>query len=546
MDGSRFVDQLARALVSGASRRRLLQRLSALPLAGGLALLLADDEESAAKRRAKRHAGDENHKRKGHRRKHGKHHHKHKKHKCTPESPAQTCAGKCGTVQNNCQQSAACGSCACDPPCDACFRCNETTRACEPDSTQRGEACGESGQTCQADGICACDANSCGACDTCQANGRCAAHCGGTGCCDGTTCVAGTTNGACGQRGERCVRCTGSTTCSNGVCTGGGGGCTPTTCSAQGANCGAIPDGCGETLDCGTCTAPQTCGGGGTPNVCGGGGCTSSAECQASGLGDLCCGDACFIGICCGPADCVPFGNNCDDHQCTCGNGPACSGETPDCCDAPTSVCTNTETDEDNCGACGNTCMGDTPVCWDGVCVCGDVCPSGCQFSAVAEAVEAALLGSTISICAGDFVTSVNVFKALTLRGAGADQTILRGPGALRVMEVRDVVLVQNLTITGGNQDIGGGILNRGTLTLGGVVVTGNTANVGGGIENFVAGGSPVLILDNSHVTANMATGRGGGIDKTNGTVTLTNGSTVTNNVPDNCFPPGTIAGCVG
>jgi len=30
-----------------------------------------------------------------------------------------------------------------------------------------------------------------------------------------------------------------------------------------------IADGCGGTLDCGTCTLPQTCGGGGTPNVCG-------------------------------------------------------------------------------------------------------------------------------------------------------------------------------------------------------------------------------------------------------------------------------------
>jgi hypothetical protein len=47
--------------------------------------------------------------------------------------------------------------------------------------------------------------------------------------------------------------------------------CAPTTCAAQGKNCGPIPDGCGATLGCGTCTAPQTCGGGGTENVCGSG-----------------------------------------------------------------------------------------------------------------------------------------------------------------------------------------------------------------------------------------------------------------------------------
>jgi hypothetical protein len=38
-----------------------------------------------------------------------------------------------------------------------------------------------------------------------------------------------------------------------------GGSCTPTTCSAQGKNCGAISDGCGGTLNCGTCSTGQVC-----------------------------------------------------------------------------------------------------------------------------------------------------------------------------------------------------------------------------------------------------------------------------------------------
>jgi C1A family cysteine protease len=52
----------------------------------------------------------------------------------------------------------------------------------------------------------------------------------------------------------------------------GTGTCTPTTCAAQGKDCGTVSDGCGGTLSCGSCTAPQTCGGGGVANVCGGGG----------------------------------------------------------------------------------------------------------------------------------------------------------------------------------------------------------------------------------------------------------------------------------
>ena len=46
--------------------------------------------------------------------------------------------------------------------------------------------------------------------------------------------------------------------------------------SAGNKDCGTISDGCGGTVDCGTCTAPQCCGCGstgspGSPNKCGGG-----------------------------------------------------------------------------------------------------------------------------------------------------------------------------------------------------------------------------------------------------------------------------------
>jgi hypothetical protein len=45
--------------------------------------------------------------------------------------------------------------------------------------------------------------------------------------------------------------------------------CVTTTCEASNANCGSLPDGCGGTLQCGTCTLPLSCGGGGEPNRCG-------------------------------------------------------------------------------------------------------------------------------------------------------------------------------------------------------------------------------------------------------------------------------------
>jgi hypothetical protein len=47
------------------------------------------------------------------------------------------------------------------------------------------------------------------------------------------------------------------------------GTCTPQTCQSLGFNCGTNGDGCGNPIQCGTCTSPQTCGGGGQPGVCG-------------------------------------------------------------------------------------------------------------------------------------------------------------------------------------------------------------------------------------------------------------------------------------
>src|SRR4030095_11396369 len=47
------------------------------------------------------------------------------------------------------------------------------------------------------------------------------------------------------------------------------GACTPTVCAQPGGMyCGKVSDGCGGTVDCGTCPAGQTCGAR-TPNLCG-------------------------------------------------------------------------------------------------------------------------------------------------------------------------------------------------------------------------------------------------------------------------------------
>ena len=244
----RHFDTLAKSLATTSTRRALLRLLAALPLAGTLVLLGGHAPTQADRSGAM--VGGHRHRRRAHHRHHpGRHqaphhpHHHHPHHHssqgCRPESRARTCAGTCGTVTNNCQKSIDCGSCACDPPCAACLRCDAATGGCLVDAAQQDQGCGQEGQVCQRDGACACRGGTdetCGACRTCQGNGTCGSICEGSGCCDGTTCQPGTADTACGTGGHDCRDCTASDqTCGGGTPgTIGVCGCTPTTCAQEG------------------------------------------------------------------------------------------------------------------------------------------------------------------------------------------------------------------------------------------------------------------------------------------------------------------------
>ena len=87
-------------------------------------------------------------------------------------------------------------------------------------------------------------------------------------------------NITCGPAGDgcggllQCGSCMAPQTCGGGMVYGhcgypDAGTCVPKTCQELGAKCGANGDGCGNIIQCGTCTLPQVCGGGGIPNVCG-------------------------------------------------------------------------------------------------------------------------------------------------------------------------------------------------------------------------------------------------------------------------------------
>ena len=56
------------------------------------------------------------------------------------------------------------------------------------------------------------------------------------------------------------------------------------------------------------------------------------------------------------------------------------------------------------------------------------VCASGCSYTSVQAAVNAAPSGATISIAAGTYLEAVAISKSVTLVGAGAGATILAFP----------------------------------------------------------------------------------------------------------------------
>ena len=137
------------------------------------------------------------------------------------------------------------------------------------------------------------------------------------------------------------------------------GSCTPTSCDDQDAECGSIPDTCGNTLDCGTCAEGLTCGAGG-PNQCGAGECTpttctqAGAECSSisDGCGNILDCGTCASGYSCNenvnPPVCVADEGSCVPETCQslgldCGTASDGCGGTLDC--GPCDTCGNGQID---------------------------------------------------------------------------------------------------------------------------------------------------------------------------------------------------------
>jgi hypothetical protein len=281
---------------------------------------------------------------------------------CTPK----TCAdypGTCGPQPDGCGRvTAACGACAFPQICggggvpSVCgggATLGPDGSACAPITTCGANQCGKIADGCG--GVLDCGTGNCTGGKVCGGAGV-ANQCGAPACTPITKCPAAMN---CGSIADGCggsVSCGGACTapaicggggaqnvCGGGVVTGpGGGACTPiATCPANA--CGPIADGCGGSLDCGTCTSPTLCGGGGVPSRCGGGNqCTPLT--QAVACAGKNCGfepDGCGGLLTCG----VGAG--------ACPNSGVCGAPTPNVCSATDggNPCTNFCLSQTTCAA---------------------------------------------------------------------------------------------------------------------------------------------------------------------------------------------------
>jgi hypothetical protein len=145
----------------------------------------------------------------------------------------------------------------------------------------------------------------------------------------------------------------------------------------------------------------------------------------------------------------------------------------------------------------------------------------GCTLRAAVQEANAAGGASTIVIPAGHFRLTIAAVPAagsasdrdasngdldlngeVTLRGAGAEGTVVDGGGVDRVFETDGTASahLSDMTITGGDStaggsqeiDLGGGILNKGKITLDRVAIVANLADGGGGMFS-IPGTDPVI-----------------------------------------------------
>jgi hypothetical protein len=148
------------------------------------------------------------------------------------------------------------------------------------------------------------------------------------------------------------------------------------------------------------------------------------------------------------------------------------------------------------------------------------------KYSSIQEAVNTGNPGETITLVAGTYRENLRIDKSFIIKGAGVEKTIIDGCGRGSVIYVGKNRAEINVTLTGitikggagtevkaadndpNSYVCGGGIINRGTLTITDCIISDNEAYYGGGIFNR----GTLNLEKGASVINNAAHNNGGGI----------------------------------
>lgn len=406
---------------------------------------------------------------------------------------------------------------------------------------------------------------------------------GGNGVTPSPQCAA--TGSDCAQDSDCCTNNCFNLTCAEKAHTCGGGS-NPQQCVPPAKGCG------GNTC----CYGAVACSG----NCCSGAAnqCNPQGECCAPNCAGKQCGaDGCGAGGTCGTC---PSGSTCDEDtgQCHSTCVPQCQGKTcgPDGCGG---VCGTCNADSvchqgtcQRCDVCPSCTFTSVQAALDSGQSTIHICPGTYNESLLIERGQTVIgygqgtgPGDTIIRSPGGRVIStLGAEGPITLRGlhitggttspedtggCGVDQdgghlTLIdctvtgnNGGGSAIATDGDSLTLkgctVSNNRVFASETVRGGGISVIAPIsTLTDCVITGNSADAGGDFPDAAGGGlyyfTGTHTISNTSVTDNSTNGdsAGGGIWAESGTVsvTLVNGSVVSDNQPNNCAGPGPIIGC--
>jgi parallel beta-helix repeat protein len=144
------------------------------------------------------------------------------------------------------------------------------------------------------------------------------------------------------------------------------------------------------------------------------------------------------------------------------------------------------------------------------------VCPQGCQYAKIQEAINAASEGDTIQVGAGTYQENLTIIKRLTLQGEGKDKVTIQG--TVTILSTK-LVTLSGFTVKGGQ-----GVQIEDSTTI----VLSDNAFVESTVEGLLARSSSVTVRGNL-----ISRNKSHGLLLAFGSRALITGNTITSNGGD-------------